>query len=417
MWAASIAAARGRARPNGQLPKIHLDLYSRSRREELGTRRQRCSSRRSANPLGVAEVLGPDRHERRPGGEEFGRVGAARDSPHADDRQLDRGRTARSWCSAIGRTAGPERPPWPAAERGLAGSGIDRARLQGVDQRDGVGAALFGGDRDRRRVGDVGRQLDDQRLLGQRAQRFQQRRGLGRVLADDQAGVDIGTGDVQLDRGDSSRSPTASTSRANSSWLGRHHRDDQRHRQLRQLRQVLGEEPLQALVRQPDRVDHPRRRLPDPRRLVAGPRLRRDRLRDEGGEGEILQQRVTEDRCAAIASKVPEALITGCSSSMPQSSSSIAVDAQPRRPRSLDLAAQHRAVDAEPHIAALGASAPRSRSRRRSRRPSATPSPARRRPRARRTSPAPPPASPEGRRSRRRRSMRRRPPATRRADR
>ena len=32
--------------------------------------------------------------------------------------------------------------------------------------------------------------------------------------------------------------------------------------------------PVEALVRQPDRVDHPGRRLPDPLRLVAGPRLR-----------------------------------------------------------------------------------------------------------------------------------------------
>ena len=51
----------------------------------------------------------------------------------------------------------------------------------------------------------------------------------------------------------------------------RHHRDDQRHRQLGQPRQVLGEEALQALVRQPDRVDHPGRGLPDPPRLRCRP--------------------------------------------------------------------------------------------------------------------------------------------------
>ena len=55
-------------------------------------------------------------------------------------------------------------------------------------------------DRDRRGVGDVRGQLHDQRLLGQRAQRLQQGLGLGRLLADDQPGVDVGAGDVQLDR-------------------------------------------------------------------------------------------------------------------------------------------------------------------------------------------------------------------------
>ena len=110
--------------------------------------------------------------------------------------------TARSCCSAIGRTAGPERPPWPAARAGAPVRRIDRARLQRVDQRDRVGPALLGGDRDRGRVGDVGRQLHDQRLRGQRAQRLQQRHGLGRLLADDQARVDVRAGDVELDRRD-----------------------------------------------------------------------------------------------------------------------------------------------------------------------------------------------------------------------
>ena len=77
--------------------------------------------------------------------------------------------------------------------------------------------------------------------------------------------------------------------------VGRHHRDDQRHRQLGQLRQVLGQETLQPLVRQPDRVDHPGRGLPDPLRLVARARLRRDRLRDEGGERKVLEQLIAED--------------------------------------------------------------------------------------------------------------------------
>ena len=108
--------------------------------------------------------------------------------------------TAPTCCSATARTAGPESPPRPAPSQGRSGRRVDRRRLQRVDQRDRVGSALLGGDGDRRRVGDVGRQLHDQRLGGERPQRPQQRRGLLRLLADDQSRVDVGAGDVELER-------------------------------------------------------------------------------------------------------------------------------------------------------------------------------------------------------------------------
>src|SRR5205085_7908120 len=53
-------------------------------------------------------------------------------------------------------------------------------------------------------------------------------------------------------------------------------------------------EPRQPLVREPDRVDHPRRRLEDPRWRIAGARLGRDRLRDERREGEVVEDRLAE---------------------------------------------------------------------------------------------------------------------------
>src|SRR4029077_6569445 len=73
-----------------------------------------------------------------------------------------------------------------------------------------------------------------------------------------------------------------------------HHRDDQWNVQLSQLRQVVLEESIEALVRQPDRVDQPGWRLPQARRRVAGARLRSDRLGDEGREGELVDERVPE---------------------------------------------------------------------------------------------------------------------------
>ncbi len=199
------------------------------------------------------------------------------------------------------RAAGPAPPAArPAPRAAVTGrEPADRAgrsaRLQRVDQRDRVGAALLRPDRDRRRVGDVGRQLDDQRLRGQRPQGFEQGRRLGRLLADDQARVDVGAGDVELDRRHllALRDPLDQAREL--LVAGAHHGDDQRHRQLGQLRQILGQEPVQTLVGKPDRVDHPRRRLPDPLRLVSGPRLRRDRLRDERRERKVLEQLVPED--------------------------------------------------------------------------------------------------------------------------
>ena len=61
-----------------------------------------------------------------------------------------------------------------------------------------------------------------------------------------------------------------------------------------ELRQVVREVALEALVGQPDRVDHAAGELPQPRRRVALARLERDGLGDEGGEREAREQRVAE---------------------------------------------------------------------------------------------------------------------------
>ena len=73
-----------------------------------------------------------------------------------------------------------------------------------------------------------------------------------------------------------------------------HDVDDQRHGQLGQLRQVVGEEAVEALVGQPDRVQQPAGQLVQARRRVALARRERDGLGHERGEREALQQRVAE---------------------------------------------------------------------------------------------------------------------------
>ena len=73
-----------------------------------------------------------------------------------------------------------------------------------------------------------------------------------------------------------------------------HHRDRQRDRQLGEQRQVLIDEPGKPLVREADRVDHPGGGLEDPRRRIPDPRLGGDRLRDEGRERKLVQERRSE---------------------------------------------------------------------------------------------------------------------------
>ena len=100
-----------------------------------------------------------------------------------------------------------------------------------------------------------------------------------------------------------------------------HDVDDQRHRQLGELRQVLVEVAVEALVGQPDRVDHAAGQLPQPRRRVALARLERDGLGDEGGEREAARSRASPKALrAAMASNVPEPLTIRCASGMPQNS-------------------------------------------------------------------------------------------------
>ena len=204
--AASIAAASARAR--GARPifrQIHLDLELRSRPEvrrcrrfsvfaavsgaagaagpsaDLRRRREAALCERlgelGADPRARPRGRGSSRCRPRPGSRRRRAARARRRplaippsrSPGSHDRGRDGGAPA---ASATGRTAGPESPPRPAPSQGRSVAGSMAARLQRVDQRDGVGAALLGGDRDRGRVGDVRRQLDDQRLGGQRAQRL-----------------------------------------------------------------------------------------------------------------------------------------------------------------------------------------------------------------------------------------------------
>ncbi len=203
--------------------------------------------------------------------------------------------TSRTWPRANARIAAPERPPLPAPSQGRRVAGSIADGLQRVDQGDRVGAALLGRQRHRCRLGDVWSELDDQRLRCPRAQILDERQRLLRLLPDDQPGLDVRAGDVQLQGRDlaPARDPL---DQARELHVARaHHGDNQRHRKLSQERQVLVEEPVEPLVGQADRVDHPGGCLEDPRRRVPDPGLRGDRLRNEGRERKLVQELLAED--------------------------------------------------------------------------------------------------------------------------
>ena len=108
--------------------------------------------------------------------------------------------TSETCASAIGRIAGPDRPPFPPPSHGSRASRRERPRSQRVDQRHRVRPTRLRAGGARRDVGGVGRELDDQRLGGTRAQHRQQGLELARIGPDVQAGRDVGAGHIELDR-------------------------------------------------------------------------------------------------------------------------------------------------------------------------------------------------------------------------
>ena len=152
---------------------------------------------------------------------------------------------------------------------------------------------------------------------------------------------------------------------------------------------------LEALVREPDRVDQPAGDLPQPRGRIALPRREGHGLRDERGEREPLEQLVAEravrgdrvERPRPVDDRVRRARARRSGSSMPGSDHQRGLE--PRR-------IEHRSIYAQADVAGL-ASAPRTRSTRRTRRPCPTRARAERGRRDRRRSPGPPRASPAAR--------------------
>ena len=191
---------------------------------------------------GIAEALGADRDRSAPA-----RIRSSASAPrlhaaHPDDRdRRPRCDTAWTCASAIARTAGPETPPvappQPRLARVRGSSAIPRIVLIS-DTR--VGAGVLG--RARRPPATsvaFGVSLTISGLAVSGLTRSSSARDLARVGAHHQPGLDVRAGDVELER----RDLVALRERAHQ--LGHlvaaeaHHVDDQRHRQPRELGQVV----------------------------------------------------------------------------------------------------------------------------------------------------------------------------------
>ena len=257
-----------------------------------------CASSAAIRPAigGIAEALGPDRDQRRPGIEQVGGVARAGDAPHADDRHGDaRGDRAhlRERDGAdrrAGQAAGPAAEPRRARPRRMRGMA---RRVLISDTASAPAASAASATRATSAVFGVSFTISGLAVRGRTSA----------SIAPSSAGsapmsspvFTFGQETFSSIAATSSRASTASTSGADLGGGRAHHVGDQRHRQLGELGQVVLEVAAQALVGQPDRVDHPGRRLAQPRRRVALARLERDRLGDEGREREVGQQRVAED--------------------------------------------------------------------------------------------------------------------------
>ena len=173
--------------------------------------------------------------------------------------------------TAIGRIAGPLRPPTMFESLRPPRFDIDGHREKRVHQRDRIGAGLFGGARERRDVGDVRRELRDHR---QRASTLRTALTTSNVPGRLQPNVmppSLMFGHEMF----SSRAATPSASdriRASSTYSSSvvpqtltMHGGAAR----AQLGQFLVDEPMDADPLQADRVQHAGRRLDDARRRMA----------------------------------------------------------------------------------------------------------------------------------------------------
>ena len=287
---------------------------------------RRCNSRASSSRTRiaggrVAKALGPDGDARRARGDEVERVAAragcrpSRRPAASVAAATSRGHRERHGADRRARTdprsgAQPRRCPM----RGSIAVARSVLISDSASAPPSCAARATGAD-----VRDVGRQLHDQRLGGQRADPRHERRHLRRLGAHHAARLDVRAGHVQLERGDLAAlgDPLAPGSRTRRARTRPRSRSAAPAGSPAPAGRAPGS-PARPLFGRPIELIRPAG-VSHRRGGGLPPRGReRDRLRDEGREGEALAQTSSPKvRSAAIASNVPEPFRTGCSSSTP----------------------------------------------------------------------------------------------------
>ena len=181
--------------------------------------------------------------------------------------------------------------------------GVDHHAEQRVDQREPVGAGVGARPGDERDVGDVGRELGEDRLarVGGPPHRADHPRGRDRVAGEHlAAALDVRAGDVDLDHRHRRVAGQPAGQRDVLVGVPAGDRDDRARAVLGQPGQVVLDERVDARALQPDRVEHAARRLGHPRRRPSGPGPDHDRLGDDGAEcgdvEELVAARVRRPR-------------------------------------------------------------------------------------------------------------------------
>ena len=162
--------------------------------------------------------------------------------------------------TAIGRIAGPLSPPTTFESFGPPLFHVDGHGQERVHERDGVGAGVFGRARERRRRGDVGRQLRNHRQRGHLADRAHHAERAIQAAAElDAAFLDVGTRDVHFEGGDALG--VRQDARHLHVLVERRAADvhDGAGAALAQQRQLLADEAVHADALQADGVQHARR--------------------------------------------------------------------------------------------------------------------------------------------------------------
>ena len=107
--------------------------------------------RDAGSGLRLTEILGSDGDKTRARAQQISGVGPALHAAHADDRNRDRGGDRVHLCERGGADRRTEIPPVMPPSHGSPVRGSSAMPADRVDQRDGVGAGLLRGARDRRR--------------------------------------------------------------------------------------------------------------------------------------------------------------------------------------------------------------------------------------------------------------------------